>query len=145
MNSVYSLSQFKAVLQGLGYPLTPEEMDGNRSDILDLKTQTAIRTFQDIYHLPVTGNPDALTQEKARQLVRNLQHSLNLAIGAQLPISEFYGPRTTRAVQRFQQQQGCPPTGIATPQLRQQLEAAVKQHLRQQTEGELGLDLSLVG
>lgn len=134
MASPYSLTQFKAVLHGLGYHLEPEELNGKRNNRLNLRTQAAIREFQTYYQLPITGEPDLPTQEKARQLIRNLQHSLNLTINAQLPISEFYGNRTTRAVQRFQQEQGLTATGIATPQVRQVMENAVKQQLRQRME-----------
>ncbi|HEY9659699.1 MAG TPA: peptidoglycan-binding domain-containing protein [Allocoleopsis sp.] len=132
MTLAYSLSQFKAVLNGLGYNLGPDGLGGNYCNSLDFYTQAAIREFQSHYKLPITGELDQTTQEKARQLIRNLQHSLNLAIHAELPINEFYGPHTTRAVQIFQQRQGLPVTGIASTTVRQALETEVKNQLRQQ-------------
>jgi peptidoglycan hydrolase-like protein with peptidoglycan-binding domain len=128
----YSLSQFKAVLNGLGYKLGPNGLGGNYSDTLDPYTQAAIQEFQIQYHLPVTKVLDSATQAKARQLIRNLQHSLNLIVNAQLPINEFYGARTVQAVMLFQQQHNLPVTGVANLSVRQQLDEAVKQRLRYQ-------------
>ncbi|MBE9181556.1 peptidoglycan-binding protein [Oculatella sp. LEGE 06141] len=127
----YSLGQFKAVLCGLGY-LESTGLNTHCSDTLDPSTQTAIREFQGQHHLPLTGELDTSTQEKARQLVRNLQHSLNLIVGAQLPINEFYGPRTARAVMLFQKRQTLSPNGIADLTTRRLLDEAVKQRLRYQ-------------
>jgi len=135
----YSISQFKAVLNGLGYSLNPSRL-GTRSSLvensdeieLDCYVLAAIQEFQAHYKLPLTGIADLQTQEKARQLIRNLQHSLNLTVNAQLPISEFYGDRTTQAVGLFQAQHGMPVTGIASATVRQALESAVKRQLRQQ-------------
>lgn len=130
MDMPYTLSQFKAVLHGLGYSLGPDGLAGNYGNLLDPYTQAAIREFQTHYHLTVSGQLDRATQEKARQLIRNLQHSLNLAIDAQLPINEFYGPGTTRAVQTFQMRLGLPVTGVASATVRQALDDAVKQQIR---------------
>lgn len=143
MRMSYSISQFKAVLNGLGYSLdsnnlpndlgsSPDSLSDSADIELDCCTQIAIRAFQTHYQLPITGTPDLQTQEKARQLIRNLQHSLNLAVNVQLPISEFYGDGTTKAVQLFQHQHGLPVTGIACSQVRQALEDSVKRQLRQQ-------------
>ncbi len=134
MDTPYTLRQFKAALHGLGYHLEPDEIDGNRTNVLDLRTQAAIREFQVSYGLPISGFPDRLTQEKARQLIRNLQHSLNLVLNAQLPISEFFGPLTLRAVQRFQQQQGLLCNGVASPRVRHLLDESVKQQIRHQMD-----------
>lgn len=135
----YSVGQFKAVLNGLGYSLGPAKRENghswvktNEDNELDLYTQAAIQEFQTYYKLPVTGVLDSQTQEKARQLIRNLQHSLNVTVKAQLPISEFYGDGTTTAVQLFQYQHGLLVTGIASAAVRQALEEAVKRELRQQ-------------
>jgi peptidoglycan hydrolase-like protein with peptidoglycan-binding domain len=155
---VYTLSQFKAVLNGLGYRLSQTdiqcdsikvdqtevgctEVNGdNLPDYLTQAaltqaalTQAAIQEFQSQFGLPVTGECDRLTQEKARQLIRNLQHSLNLAIATELPVNEFYGASTMRAVQAFQQQYGLPPTGIASIETRCELNEAAKQRLRRLT------------
>lgn len=133
----YSIRQFKAVLNGLGYGLAPSDLEISADRLrdsadLDCCTQAAIRAFQTHYQLPITGIPDLQTQEKARQLIRNLQHSLNLAVNVQLPISEFYGDGTTSAVQLFQHRHGLPVTGIACSNVRQALDNAVKRQLRQQ-------------
>ena len=135
----YSISQFKAVLNGLGYSLNPSRFGTRPSRVensdgieLDFYVLVAIQEFQAHYKLPLTGIADLQTQEKARQLIRNLQHSLNLTVNAQLPISEFYGDRTTQAVGLFQAQHGMPVTGIASATVRQALESAVKRQLRQQ-------------
>jgi peptidoglycan hydrolase-like protein with peptidoglycan-binding domain len=127
----YSLSQFKAVLYGLGYNLGPNGSNGNQGNQLDFYTQAAIQEFQTQYSLAVTGQLDLPTAEKARQLVRNLQHSLNLTVNANLPVNEFYGPRTLQAVMVFQKQYGMPITGIAGACVRHRLDDEAKKRLRQ--------------
>lgn len=130
----YTLCQFKAVLDGLGYNLGPNGYGGNKSNTLDFYTQAAIQEFQTNYKLPVTGNLDAPTIEKAQQLMRNLKHSLNLTIDSHLPINEFYGPRTLQAVMEFQQHHNLPVTGIAGSVVRKTLDTEVKHQLRQQMQ-----------
>jgi len=127
----YSISQFKMMLHNLGYSLGPDGLNGNHGNLLDLYTQAAIREFQAQFGLPITGEVDQLTSERARHLIRNLQHSLNLSIGAQLPINEFYGPCMIRAVMQFQQLHNLPMTGIAGSTVRQKLNEEVKKLLRQ--------------
>lgn len=126
----YSVSQFKAVLYGLGYNLGPNGPNGNQGNQLDFYTQAAIQEFQTQYGIPATGQLDLPTAEKARQLVRNLQHSLNLTVNANLPINEFYGPRTLQAVMLFQKHHGLPMTGIAGCCVRQKLDEEAKKQLR---------------
>lgn len=129
----YSIEQFKAVLIGLGYRL--DDSQCTREDAIDFRTRLAIQHFQTHYQLPITGEPDYATQAKARQLVRNLQHSLNLIVNAQLPINEYYGKHTSQAVKQFQQHHHLPTTGIATAYVRSQLAEAVKHRLRTQVHG----------
>lgn len=129
---IYNLSQFKAVLNGLGYNLGPDGHRGNYGNLLDAYTQAAIYEFQTEHGLPRTGELDSATIEKARQLIRNLQHSLNLAVDAQLPVNEFYGANTIKAVRAFQRKYDLPVTGITGSAVRQQLEGVVKQQLRRQ-------------
>jgi peptidoglycan hydrolase-like protein with peptidoglycan-binding domain len=129
----YSLSQFKAVLDGLGYNLGPNGYGGNHGNTLDFYTQAAIQEFQLQNKLPTTGMLDQQTLEKARQLMRNLKHSLNLTTDAQLPINEFYGPRTLQAVMKFQKMHNLPVTGISGAAIRQKLDAEVKKQLQQQS------------
>ncbi len=123
----YSLSQFKEVLDGLGFHLGPDGLNGNNGNILDVYTQAAIREFQQQYRLSLTGRLDSVTNEKAQIVVRNLQYSLNLTVNAQLPVNEFYGPRTLQAVKAFQRAHGLPPTGIATLTVRQKLDQEARQ------------------
>ncbi|MBD1997332.1 peptidoglycan-binding protein [Leptolyngbya sp. FACHB-541] len=127
----YSISQFKTMLHNLGYSLGPDGLNGNHGNLLDLYTEAAVREFQAQFGLPITGKVDQPTCERARQLIRNLQHSLNLTINAQLPINEFYGPRMIRAVMQFQQSHDMPMTGIAGSTVRQKLNEEVKKLLRQ--------------
>ncbi|MBW4652052.1 MAG: peptidoglycan-binding protein [Kaiparowitsia implicata GSE-PSE-MK54-09C] len=119
----YTSSQFLAVLVGLGYATGGDRPEGETA---------AIQAFQQDYALRPTGEGDRLTQERARQLVRNLKHSLNLVVEAQLPISEFYDGQTQAAVAQFQAAQQMPLTGIADRALRQALEEQVKHQLRRQ-------------
>jgi peptidoglycan hydrolase-like protein with peptidoglycan-binding domain len=128
----YTLSQFKAVLNGLGYNLGPDGVNGNYGNLLDAYTQAAIQEFQGEQKLELTGILDQPTVEKARQLIRNLQHSLNATVDAQLPVNEFYGSHTSRAVMRFQQIYSLPVTGIAGRTVRKRMAEEVKQQLRQQ-------------
>ncbi|NJN85491.1 MAG: peptidoglycan-binding protein [Leptolyngbyaceae cyanobacterium SL_7_1] len=128
----YSINQFKAVLNGLGYNLGPNGIGGNQSNSLDFYTQAAIQEFQATHKLPITGTIDQPTVEKARQLMRNLKHSLNVAIEADLPINEYYGPRTHQAIMHFQRLRELPMTGIAGAVVRKELELKVKDLLRQQ-------------
>ncbi|WP_448602701.1 peptidoglycan-binding protein [Thermoleptolyngbya sp.] len=140
MRTVYSLQQFIAVLSGLGYfadqdsvqsspPLGQGKGQGNLPNDNDLKL--AIRNFQAHSGLPLTGEADQPTQEKARQLVRNLHHGLKQTVSPDLSISEFYGPRTVSAVQQFQAQHRLPVTGVATASVRRAIEEDLKQQLRQ--------------
>ncbi|MGG6294831.1 peptidoglycan-binding domain-containing protein [Leptolyngbya sp. AN02str] len=121
----YTASQFVEVLVGLGYANAIHQIEPSL-------LQAAIEAFQRDYGLALTGQPDAATQERARQLVRNLQHSLNLVMRAQIPISEFYGTGTRSAVVGFQQLYHLPPTGIACLQVRRALEQEAKRQLRMQ-------------
>lgn len=118
----YTVSQFKEILDGLGFHLGPDGLNGNNGNILDAYTQAAIREFQYQYKLPTTSRLDSVTQDRAQKVIRNLQHSLNLVVNAQLPVNEFYGPRTLQAVRAFQKAFNLPVTGIATLTLRQKLD-----------------------
>jgi peptidoglycan hydrolase-like protein with peptidoglycan-binding domain len=128
----YTLSQFKEVLDGLGYHLGPDGLNGNHGNFLDVFTQAAIRELQTHYHLPVTGKLDAATDNFVQTLIRNIQFSLNLVVSVQLPVNEFYGPRTVQAMKTFQRAYGLPMTGIANVSVLQKLdEETQKQALAQ--------------
>lgn len=128
----YSLTQFKEVLDGLGYNLGPNGLNGNYDSTLDVYTQAAIREFQAQYNLPVTGKLGADTEAKAKQVVKNIQYSLNLVVNAQLPLSEYYGPLTFRAMKSFQSAYGLPVTGIAGLTVRKKLDEEAKKRIQGQ-------------
>ncbi len=117
----YTLSQLKEVLDGLGYNLGPDGLNGNSSNALDAFTQAAIQELQAYYQLPVSGKLDTTTDDLVKKLVRNIQYNLNIVIDAKLPVNEFYGPRTVQAVKAFQRTYGLPVTGIAGLTIRQKL------------------------
>ncbi len=121
----YTLSQFKEVLDGLGYNLGPDGLNGNNGNALDAYTQAAIQELQAQHGLPTTGKLDLATEKLAQTLVRSLQHDLNLAISAKLPITDFYGPRMVQAVKTFQRNFGLPITGVASFTVRQRLAQVV--------------------
>lgn len=125
----YSLSQFKEVLDGLGFHLGPDGLNGNNGNILDVYTQSAIREFQYQHRLPITGRLDSATDDKAQKVMRHLQYSLNLTIDAQLPVDEFYGPLTLQAVKAFQKAYGLPPTGIAALMVRQKIDQEMRKRV----------------
>lgn len=131
----YSLSQFKVVLNGLGYNLGPDGLGGNHGNLLDPFTAAAIQDFQVQYHLDMTGKLDRATTEKAQHIMRNLNHSLNVIVNSELLVSEFYHMSTQKAVMQFQQMQGLPMTGIASTTVRRRLDEVVKAQLRQQVSG----------
>jgi peptidoglycan hydrolase-like protein with peptidoglycan-binding domain len=125
----YSLSQFKEVLDGLGFHLGPDGLNGNNGNILDVYTQSAIREFQYQHRLPITGRLDSATDDKAQKVMRHLQYGLNLTIDARLPVDEFYGPLTLQAVKAFQKAYGLPPTGIAALMVRQKIDQEMRKRV----------------
>ena len=125
----YSLTQFKEVLDGLGFNLGPNGLNGNYDNTLDVYTQGAIREFKAQYNLTASGFLDPETDVRAAQIIRNLQYSLNLVVDARLPVTEFYGPLTLRAVKVFQQRYGFPATGIASLSVRKKLDEEAKKRL----------------
>ncbi|MGA7937916.1 MAG: peptidoglycan-binding protein [Kovacikia sp.] len=125
----YSLSQFKEVLDGLGFHLGPDGLNGNNGNTLDVFTQSAIREFQQQYQLSLTGRLDPVTHDKAEKIMRNLQYSLNLTVNAQLSVNELYSFQTLQAVKAFQRAYGLPITGIATLTVRQKIEQEVRKQL----------------
>ena len=125
----YSLADFKEILDGLGFHLGPDGLNGNNSSTLDSYTQAAMREFQHQYNLPLTGQLDAATEEQAQKAIRHLQYSLNLAIDAQLPVSGFYTPQTLQAVKTFQRRYRLPVTGVATLTVRLKINQVARQHV----------------
>lgn len=113
----YTLDQFISVLNGFGYPVSVG------SPLTDLRVQQAIRDFQVQNRLPVDGTLNPPTQDKAADLVRELQNNLNRVaqLNPPLPGSQFYGQQTENAVRLFQRQNRLPATGIATLETRQRI------------------------
>lgn len=127
---VYSVSEFKAILDGLGYNLGPNGYGGNNGNNLDFYTQAAIQEFQSQQNIPETGLLDKPTAERAQLLMRNLQQGLKLTVDAKLPVNELYGPRTLQAVMQFQKLHSLPITGIAGITVRKRLELEVRKQFR---------------
>lgn len=127
---LYTLSQLKEILDGLGYNLGPDGLNGNHDNSLDMFTQAAIQELQLHYHLAPTGRLDTTTDQLVRQIIRNLLQNLNQVMDANLPVNEFYGPRMVQAIKTFQRQYGLPVTGVAGLMVRQKLEAIVHAQLR---------------
>jgi peptidoglycan hydrolase-like protein with peptidoglycan-binding domain len=124
-----SVEQFRQVLIGLGYDI-PE-----RGPLDDAATQRAIRDLQQEYELNVTGTANPATQRKAAEVIKNLQNNLNLVVDPQppLPLNQFYNEQVEAAVTQFQRQNNLPTTGIATLQVRQQLDNLARNCSRNRT------------
>jgi peptidoglycan hydrolase-like protein with peptidoglycan-binding domain len=120
---VYKPTEFRAVLKGLGYNIEP---DGET--LTDERSQQAIRDFQRQYNLIVDGVAGSQTQDVAGELVRNLQHNLNIVVkpSPRLPLNYFYGSQTEAAVRLFQQRSKLPVTGVASLEVRNKLNQAAK-------------------
>lgn len=116
------VAQFRQVLIGLGYDI-PE-----RGPLDDTATERAIRDLQREYELRVTGTANEATQKKAAMVVKNLQNNLNLVVQPQppLPLNQFYTQQVKAAVRQFQQRNNLPTTGIATLQVRRQLDSLAR-------------------
>lgn len=113
----YTPSQFISVLNGLGYPVAV-------SDPIDApNVSQAIRDFQLQFNLPVTGTMTVASQDRAAELVRLLQQSLNRSLkpATLLPGSQYYGTQTETLVKVFQERNRLPVTGIATLETRRRL------------------------
>ncbi|WP_044170971.1 peptidoglycan-binding domain-containing protein [Kamptonema formosum] len=121
----YSPSEFRSVLNGLGYNVTLGDT------LTDEATKKAISDFQKAYKLTADGVAGGQTQDVAADLVKNLQGSLNLVVqpSPELPRNQFYGPRTEAAVKAFQKQYKLSETGIATLPVRQKLDQEAKRIL----------------
>jgi peptidoglycan hydrolase-like protein with peptidoglycan-binding domain len=137
---VYSVSEFKAILDGLGYNLGPNGYGGNNGNNLDFYTQAAIQEFQAHQNIPETGLLDRLTAERARLLMRNLQQGLKLTVDTKLSVNELYGPRTLQAVMQFQKLHNLPITGIAGTTVRKKLEAEIRKQFRKNSYKDIKLN-----
>ena len=120
---VYTTKEFRAVLNGLGYKV---DLDGQT--LTDERTQQVLREFQRQYNLLVDGTAGPQTQDVAGDIVRNLQHNLNIVVRPEprLPRNYFYGSQTEIAVRQFQKIFGLPVTGVASLEVRNKLDQAAK-------------------
>jgi peptidoglycan hydrolase-like protein with peptidoglycan-binding domain len=120
-------------LSWLGYE--PGPADGNYGPL----TTGAVKRFQQAHDLPADGIVDPATADTLKQTtaqrptndrtdrVKALQRQLDW-LGLQPgPIDGRYGPQTTEAVKRFQEQQDLPPDGIVNPTTQQALQQTVSQ------------------
>lgn len=117
----YTQAEFVSFLNGFGYPVA---LDASLSDP---RVQQSIRDFQVQYNLPVDGTLNPPTQDKAADLVRELQLNLNRLVkpNPQLPGTQVYGKQTDAAVRSFQRQQRLPETGIATLETRRRISSLI--------------------
>lgn len=114
-------------MKGLGY-----NVYHNGDTLNDARTQQAIRDFQRQYNLLVDGIAGSQTQDVAGDIVRIMQHNLNLVVkpNPRLPLNYFYTPGTQAAVGQFQRLFNLPVTGIASLEVRNQLNKAAKRITR---------------
>jgi peptidoglycan hydrolase-like protein with peptidoglycan-binding domain len=115
--NLYTESEFRVILQGLGYDISPDR------PLSDRPTVRAIRNFQRQYRLSETGVADGNTENTARQILRSLQQNLQAVVDRDLPVTDFYDAPTRALVQRFQRIRGITVDGIATPNVRKLLQS----------------------
>lgn len=127
---IYSNSQLRSILNGLGYcervpvdsfyfPLTSDN-----SALIDCRTVQAIKKFQQEYQeqLKVDGIAGQQTMMMAQKVIRNLQDELNIVIDACLSsYRPFYEPVTVTAVKKFQILTNIKQDGIASYSVRAKL------------------------
>ncbi len=116
VGNLYTESEFRVILQGLGYDISPDR------PLSDPSTVRAIRNFQQQYRLSETGVADRSTQDIARQILRSLQQNLQTVVDRDLPVTDYYDAPTRDGVKRFQAIRGIPVDGIATPNVRKLLQ-----------------------
>ncbi len=122
--TLYTESEMRRILQGIGYDIDPKKFLSDASAIV------AIQDFQARYGLSLTGAADQPTQEMARKILRGLQYNLGLALDRSLSLNEFYDDATASAVREFQQRNQLRVDGMATISVRRAIDAAAKQRNR---------------
>jgi len=120
IGALYSETDFRSVLLGLGYEVNPGR------PLSDAPSIRAIRDFQQRYGLSETGRADQPTQETGASVVRNLRNNLKLVLRNNLSIVLFYDNATEISVRQFQTQAGLRVDGVATQAVRAQLDAAAR-------------------
>jgi peptidoglycan hydrolase-like protein with peptidoglycan-binding domain len=118
---IYSDSDFRSILQGLGY-----DIDINRP-LSDRPSVIALADFQQQHRLNRTGVADAATQRTAQVLLRQLQENLRKVVDRNLSVTDYYDGQTVNAIKRFQAQQNLSIDGIATTALRRRLNGIARQ------------------
>lgn len=104
-------------LNGLALNYNEFAIDG----VFDIKTEQAVKNFQDRFEVPSNGVVNAVTWKLLTSNVRAIQRLLN-ANGYQVGYPDgSYGPKTTNAVLRFQRGNGLTQSGIVDPRTRQKL------------------------
>jgi peptidoglycan hydrolase-like protein with peptidoglycan-binding domain len=117
---VYSDSDFRSILQGLGY-----DIDINRP-LSDRPSVIALADFQQQYGLTRTGAADLTTQRKAQTVLRQLQEDLRKVVNRDLYTTDKYDSQTINAIKRFQAKYNLSIDGIATPEVRRKLNAIAR-------------------
>jgi peptidoglycan hydrolase-like protein with peptidoglycan-binding domain len=130
----YTNAQFRSILFGLGYLAKDAAKPGlgypvttDNSALTGPRTLQAIKNFQSDFQLLSDGVVGSKTMAKAAEVIRILQHELNLVVDAGLTLNQpFYGPKTVASVKKFQGLIDVAQTGIATIELRVQLDEIAK-------------------
>ena len=101
---------------------------GDTGDVFDEDMTAAVEAYQGDHDLPVTGDVDAETWgalrddvglvkpgDSRKDVVRGVQHALNVIDGAALNLDGVYGKGTTTAVKNFQDAEEIDADGIVGP------------------------------
>lgn len=121
----YTPREFRSVLYGLGY-----DVRVSNAPLTDTQTKKAIRKFQQGYKIGPDGIAGPQTQDIAAEIVKSLKYNLNLIANPkqQLPLDQFYGPKTQEVVKQYQEQLQMEQTGIADLALRQRINQQAKEN-----------------
>ncbi|WP_052754377.1 peptidoglycan-binding domain-containing protein [Calothrix sp. 336/3] len=133
--TTFTNAQFRSIMYGLGYvgkqfadPALGYPVSNDNTPLIEEAMIQGIVRFQQDYQLKADGVVGAKTMAKAAEVMRILQHGLNIVIKAGLPQGQpFYGPKTLAAVKKFQSYLGVSQSGIATKALRRQLDELAKE------------------
>ena len=100
------IEEVQRALQGKGYDV------GRIDGTVGSKTERALRKFQKAQHLPVTGQIDRASLARLRDQIRAVQRAL-LRKGYDIDaIDGTFGPKTERALRKFQKAQELPVNGL---------------------------------
>jgi peptidoglycan hydrolase-like protein with peptidoglycan-binding domain len=125
----YTNAQFRSILLGLGFLLKDfvdiskgYPVSTDNSPLTGTKTRLTILAFQEKYQINADGIVGPQTRTKAVEVMRILQHQLNIVVDAGFTLEEpFYGPKTVASVKKFQAALGLTQNGVATQALREEL------------------------